>query len=195
MSKWLGLGIRQVLPPSSATAGTGHQLPPDQGKNRTGHHSEPIDYTQQASPRSSQASQVSHRACNIGDMNGYAADGGGAYGDGDAECGCEDGWVVLEDAALQGRDGDRPLSPGVDLMKAKGGERSEEAVADEECLNGKWVDAGSIHSFLVRGATYLTVRCFRLCMCFASCSHCSSSLLSILLYICMIELMCYFEGQ
>lgn len=168
MSKWLGLGMRQALPSPPMTGDTGKKLAAKEGNNRIGHPREPTVDTQQASPRSLQASQASHNACNTRDTNGYAADGRGAYGDGTAEHGCEDGWVVLEDAALQGRDGDRPLSPGVDLMRAKAGGGSEEAAAGEECLSGKWVDAGSIHSFLVRGATYLTVRGFRLCMCIVS---------------------------
>lgn len=173
--------MRQALPSSPMTGDTGHELAAKEGNNRIGHSREPPEDTQQASPRSSQASQASHNACNTRDTNGYTADGRGAYGDINVEHGCEDGWIVLEEEASQGRDGDRPLSPGVDLMRAKGEGRSDEAAAGEERLSGKWVDAGDIHSFLVRGATYLTVRCFRLCMCIVSCQslpHCTGLLLA-----------------
>lgn len=162
--------MRQALPSSPTVADNGHNLASkhsSNGNSPTAHRRKPSFDTQSPRP-SPKASQVSpNNAHSTGDTNGCGADSRGAFGDGNEEHGCEDDWIVLGDAALRARDVDRPLSPGVDLMGAKGGGGGggrEEAVATEEDRGDKWLDAGNIHNFLVRGATYLTVRIFLLCM-------------------------------
>lgn len=94
-----------------------------------------------------------------------------------------DDWEMLGDSGLHagrddgdgggggdGRDereeAERPLSPGVDFSSlyaysAQERERDEEGeggLGDGELETvSKWLDAGEIHSFLVRGPTYLQV--------------------------------------
>lgn len=54
--------------------------------------------------------------------------------------------------------GERPLSPGVDFTKGPVGELEAGASDGEGKDSCKWEDAANIHSFLVRGPTYLQVR-------------------------------------
>jgi len=80
----------------------------------------------------------------------------GALGDGEGFCASGEHHLNA---------GERPLSPGVDfttayLVDKEGGLRKEEvdgACEDEGEGSCKWEDAASIHSFLVRGPTYLQV--------------------------------------
>lgn len=84
-----------------------------------------------------------------------------------------DDWEMLGDSGLRaagedagdaGDEAERPLSPGVDFsslfaynaQERDGDEEEEGGLADEETVS-KWLDAREIHSFLVRGPTYLHV--------------------------------------
>ena len=82
-----------------------------------------------------------------------------------------DDWEMLGDSGLRAAGGDggdagdeaeRPLSPGVDFSSLyaysarEGDEEEEGEPADGEKVS-KWLDAREIHSFLVRGPTYLQV--------------------------------------
>lgn len=74
-------------------------------------------------------------------------------------------WEILHHtSALEGLcadgAGERPLSPGVDFTKGPVGELETGASDAEGRDSCKWEDAASIHSFLVRGPTYLQVSLF-----------------------------------
>lgn len=121
-----------------------------------------------ASRRSSQQSQAGDAG---EDVAAAGTPGGGAMNsdhDSDWEILHHTGALADPAEAFAANDpsaGERPLSPGVDfttayLVDKEGGLRKEgadgayEGEGKEGC---KWEDAASIHSFLVRGPTYLQV--------------------------------------
>lgn len=126
-----------------------------------------------ASRRSSQQSQA-------GDAVEDAATG--ALGEGTMNADHDSDWEILHHTGALGDEvgccangehhlnaGERPISPGVDfttayLVDKEGGLRKEEfdgAREGEGKRSCKWEDAASIHSFLVRGPTYLQVSLLR----------------------------------
>lgn len=142
---------------------------------RMAHRRKSSEETEQASRRSSQQSQnggdpaediasklAADKAADPGADTAVAAGGADTS---------EDDWEVLDAASLQGGvenaerpdDMERPMSPGVDFSAAYCTAVDKESDAGEEVIEGderegKWVDAGNTHSFLVRGPTYLVVR-------------------------------------
>eukprot|EP00903_Cladosiphon_okamuranus_P009850 g9360.t1 len=142
MSKWLlGSGGRS---PTSARAAGALKTPPRQGRRAT---EETVDGD--ASRRSSQQSQADELVI---------VEGAGAMGGADPDSDWE---IVHHTSALEGFCGDgagdeRPLSPGVDFTKGPVAEVEPGAPdggkGKDTC---KWQDAANIHSFLVRGPTYL----------------------------------------
>lgn len=126
----------------------------------------------------------SRRSSQADEDSGNGPGGSGAVGNGPrqgngAPCdgGNDSDWEVLEHAGelsgleLQGDDehaAERPLSPGVDFSTAymigkEGGEGLQPEGAGAPDGKGqedscKWEDAANMHSFLVRGPTYLKVR-------------------------------------
>lgn len=143
MSKWLlRSGGRS---PTSAEAAGSLKTPPRQGRRAT---EETVDGD--ASRRSSQQSQDEV----------VVVEGAGVMSGADPDS----DWEILHHtSALEGfcADGvgdERPLSPGVDFTKGPVGEHETGASDGEGKDSCKWEDAANIHSFLVRGPTYLQVR-------------------------------------
>lgn len=151
------------------------------------HRRKSSEETEQSSRRSSQQSQHDHNEHVNNDKDEASAlngRGGATYvaADGLFEHDAEspraggsdsfvDDWEILGDSGLQaggdGGDGtdemERPHSPGVDFssLYAYGAQEREgneaAGLVDGETVS-KWLDARDIHSFLVRGPTYLQVR-------------------------------------
>lgn len=180
MSKWLGLGTREaqstVSPGGRATVAAKHTDNPEgiSIQHRRGSSAE----TEQASRRSSKQSQHETENTKNGGNVGVVrnamegrTDRSASVLPADESNALEDGWEILTDEVLQpsidnrDRECDRPLSPGVDFSNAyvvsKDCRDVEEVTGGEE-TDCKWVDAGKIHCFLVRGPTYLVVsdKCF-----------------------------------
>lgn len=142
---------------------------------RLDHRRKSSDETEQASRRSSQQSQHDHSG-SMSDplavaLNEAAVDTAAGAAD-DADDGTDgaesspgtdhslvDGWEVLGEQGGIRRDDEmeRPVSPGVDFSSLYTYSKEEGEEGEEETVS-KWLDAGEIHSFLVRGPTYLQVR-------------------------------------
>lgn len=129
-------------PTSSEGAGALLKATPREGRRST---EETVDGD--VSRRSSQQSQAD-------DVVVVEGAGGAMSADPDSD------WEILQHtSALEGfcadGAGERPLSPGVDFTKGPAGELETGASDGEERHGCKWEDAANIHSFLVRGPTYL----------------------------------------
>ncbi|CAB1120452.1 unnamed protein product [Ectocarpus sp. CCAP 1310/34] len=179
MSKWLGLrrsGARS--PTSSASA-----LPPDDVPAFLGKQNSSVAACSTPTPRTGRrrsseetvdadTSRRSSRDDEDAQKGAAPADHGRGPGDGVSDECCD--WEVVQhtSADFSGlvsvggeAEAERPLSPGVDFSAAymvdREGEEGRQAGASASDCDGndtcRWRDAASIHSFLVRGPTYLQV--------------------------------------
>lgn len=180
MSKWLGVRRLGARSPTSAASA----LPPDDvpaailGKQNGGGAACSTPTPRTGRRRSSEetvdadTSRRSSRDDEDAQKGAAPVDHGRGPGDNVSDE-CFDWEVVHHTADLAGLTGvdgeaeaERPLSPGVDFSTAcmvdREGEGGRQAGASASDCDGndtcRWKDAANIHSFLVRGPTYLQVR-------------------------------------
>lgn len=159
MSKWLGLGSRTAPPPASpGKCRRSSSLETQETSRRSSLWQE--DELEDGVPACIDAIDLTVvtdrqergiRAASDGNNMGHRDSSGPLEGSGSSL----DDWEVLGGSPMQPRDEARPMSPGVDFSVAYSAVDERASAGDE--AESKWLDAGKIHNFLVRGPSYLVV--------------------------------------